>query len=261
MKGIRLLCGIILGCLLATLFITGTVRADLIWTPNDDFFNKHFEECERLGRSYMANGHNGYVEIKKNPLSEETIANKENETEFYVSFTYTGPSDRVWGVVEFDNSTGWIVMEDLLVIYDNISFMEEHEGDIEAFQGEWEDYVSGKEPVQFYPYPGSGKSTSAMDIKEDKPVVSYTYEDDEGRLWGYVNYYFSHKGWICLSDPRNANISGSKEAPQATLIPKASELPDPSYPLFSRDILVIVLLVAAVVVGTGMIIRIFWKKK
>ena len=261
MKGIRLICGIILACLLGTSFMTGSVQADLIWTPNDDFFNKHYEECERLERSYTANGMKGYVEIKKDPLSKETIANKENGIEFYVSFTYTDKKERVWGVVEFDQSTGWILMEDLLVIYDNISFMEEHKGNIEPFQGEWEDYVIGKEPVQFYSYPGSGISVSAMDIKEDKPVVSYTYEDGEGRLWGYINYYFSHRGWVCLSDPTNANIPGSKDEPQVTLIPKASELPDPSNPLLRREILIVVLLVGAVVVGTGVMIRIFWKRK
>ena len=261
MKGIRLICGIILACLLATSFITGSVRADVIFTPNDDFFNKHFEECERLVRSYTANGMKGYVEIKKDPLSKETIANKENGTEFYVSFTYTDDKEQVWGVVEFDQNTGWILMEDLLVIYDNISFMEEHKGNIEPFQGEWEDYVPGEESVQFYPYPGSGKSVSAMDIKEDKPEVSYTYEDGEGRLWGYINYYFAHSGWVCLSDPTNANIAGSKDEPQVTLIPKASEIPAPRGAFVSQELIILVLLVVAVVVGTGVMIRIFWKRK
>lgn len=248
-----------LTCLVTVLFITRPVCADIIWTPNDDFFNKHYEECERLERSYTANGEKGYVEINKNPLSKETVANKENGTEFYVSFTYTDEKDRLWGVVEYDDSTGWILMEDLVVIYDDISFLEEYKDDIQAYQGEFDDYVPEEEPLQFYQYPGSGLPISAMEIKEYKPEFRYTYKDAKGGLWVYVNYYFKHQGWIYLSDPTNANIPGSTLQPQVTIIPRASELPSNS--IVSSEILILVILVVAVVVATGVIIRIFWKKK
>ena len=252
---------IILACVLNMLFITKSVKADIIWTPNDDFFIKHYEECERLERSYIASGEKGYVEIRKNPLSKETVANKENGTEFYVSFTYTDKRDRVWGVVEQDDSTGWILMDELVVIYDDVSFLEEHKDDIQAYQGEFDDYVPEEAPLQFYEYPGSESPVSAMEIKQDKPEFSYTYKDEEGRIWGYVNYYFKHKGWICLGDPTNANITGSKEQPQLTIIPAASKLPEPSNSSVSSEIIILVILVVAVVIGTGILIRIFWKKK
>ncbi len=260
MKRIRLKGLGILACLLIALLMTKSVQADVIWTPNDDFFNEHYEECERLLRSYTANGEEGYVEIKKNPRSKETVKNVENGTEFYVSFTYTDEKGRIWGVVEYDEGTGWIIMEDMLVIYDNISFMEEHKDEIQAYQGEFDDYVPEEEPVQFYQYPGSGMLISAMDIKEDKPEFSYIYKDAEDRQWGYVAYYFSHRGWICLSDPTNASIPGSQEQPEVTTIPPITELPDPGSSV-STEVILIAVLVVAVILGTVVIIRLFWKKK
>ena len=252
---------VMLAFLVTVLFIARPVQADIIWTPNDDFFNAHYEECEQLERSYTANGEKGYIAIKKNPNSKETVANKENGTEFYVSFTYTDEKDRVWGVVEYDDSTGWILMEELVVIYDDVSFLEEHKNEFQAYQGEFDDYVPEEEPVQFYQYPGSGASISAMQIKEDKPEISYTYKDSEDRLWGYVNYYFKHRGWICFNDPTNASIPGSKVLPQVTVIPRTSELPKPSGFFASTEVILLAILVIAVVIGTGVIIRIFWKKK
>ncbi len=251
--------GIII-CLVMALLMSKQVQADVIWTPNDDFFEKHFDECEQLLRSYTANGEEGYVEIKKDPLSKETVENVRNGTEFYVSFTYTDKKGREWGVVEYDDSTGWILMEELSVIYDNISFMEEHKNEIQYYRDEFDDYVPEEEPVQFYQYPGSGKSISAMDIKEDKPEFIHVYEDAEGRLWGYVGYYFANRGWICLSDPTNANIPSSQEQSEVTIIPPTTELPDPGSSI-STEVILIAALVVAVVLGTIVIIRFFWKKK
>ncbi len=248
-------------CMMLILLLSKQVQADVIWTPNDDFFNKHYEECEKMLRSFTANGEKGYVEITKDPISMVAVKNVSNGTEFYVSFTYTDKKDRVWGVVEYEDSTGWILMEELTVIYDNISFMEEHEDEIRAYEGEFDDYVPGKERIQFYEYPGSGMATSAMDIMEDKPEISYTYKDAEGRLWGYIGYYFAHRGWICIDDPTNANIPGSEKQPEATIIPPATQLPDPSGSLISLEVVLTAVLVVAVVLATVVIIRIFWKKK
>jgi hypothetical protein len=251
----------ILACLVMVLLMSKSAQADVIWTPNDDFFEKHYEECEQLGRSYTANGEEGYVEIKKDPRSKETVENVENATEFFVSFTYTDKKGIVWGVVEYDDSTGWIRMEELLIIYDNISFMEEHKDEIKTYQGEADDIELGEEPVQFYQYPGSGTSISAIEIKEDKPEFSYTYEDPEGRLWGYVAYHFANRGWICLNDPTNAQIPAIQEEPEATMIPPAAELPDPSDSAISKEVALIVVLVVAVVLCTAVAISVFWKKK
>jgi hypothetical protein len=252
--------GLLVG-LMMTFIITKPAQADVILTPNDDFFHEHYEECEQLLRSYTVNGEEGYAEIKKYPKSKETVANVENGTEFYVSFTYTDDKDRLWGVVEYDSLTGWILMEDLAVIYDNISFMEEHKGEMQAYRGEFDDYNPGEELIQFYQYPRSGTAQSAMNLKEERPVFDYAFEDAEGLLWGHVNYYYTHRGWICLSDPTNANIPESKGQPEVTLIPPVAELPTQLGSPLRLELMLTVVLVVTVVIGTGVMIRIFWKKK
>ncbi len=249
-------------CLLAMCFLCRTARADVIWTPNDDFFMEHYSECENVARFYLANGEKGYVTIRKDPLSGKKAGSKENGTEFFVSFTYTDKKGKEWGVVEFDESTGWIQMEELTVVYDNISFCAEHENEFQDYQGEFDDYVQGKEPLQFYEYPGSGTPKSSMELQQDKPEFAYTYQDPEGRRWGYASYYFAHRGWICLSDPTNAELPAFRSGQEVTITPPAKELPARSPDgKISLEVLVLIVLVLAVVSVTAFIIHIFWRKK
>ncbi len=249
-------------CFLMVCLSWRTARADVIWTPNDDFFLKHYSECERVERSYLANGQVGYITIQKDPLSAEIVERKENGTEFYISFSYIDKKGKEWGVVEFDQKTGWIPMEELTVVYDNISFCDEHEDELQDYQGEFDDYVPEKEPLVFYEYPGSGSPEGWMEVQQEKPEFSRTYEDSEGRLWGYVGYYFAHRGWICLCDPTNTEIPAFGDGQEVTIIPPAKELPVESPDgKISPEAILLILLVAAVVFVTGLIIHIFWKKK
>ncbi|MDF2484185.1 MAG: hypothetical protein K0R46_353 [Herbinix sp.] len=251
----------VLACLVIALLVSNTAQADVLWTPNDDFFMKHYEECESLGRSYTANGEEGYVGIKKNPESKETLVNKENGSEFFVSFTYTDQKDNIWGVVEVDESTGWVLMTNLVVVYDNFSFIEEHESEFQAYEGELDDYEPGEDPFQFYEYPGSGTPISWMNLQEERPEFTYTYTDSEDRKWGYVGYYFGHGGWICFSDPTSANLAAIQDHPEITIIPPSTEMPLKTTPVISTEVILLVVLVAAVVLGTALLIRIFFKKK
>lgn len=30
--------------------------------------------------------------------------------------------------------------------------------------------------------------------------VDQIYEDKNGKRWGYISYYYTHSGWICIDD-------------------------------------------------------------
>lgn len=259
MKRFTKLFGVII-CLTMVFCMSRQVKADIIWTPEDDFFEKHYEECKQLLRNYTANGEEGYIEIKEDPTSKKTVENVKNGTEFYVSFTYTDRMSRVWGVVEHEKITGWILMKDLLVIYDNISFLEEHKDEIKTEPVEFDDTKLDGRPVHFYQYPGSVGTAGVPLKKEEKPQISSTYEDSEGRLWGYVSYYFASKGWICLSDPTNAELQGSPRQPGGIVIPPATSIPKPANAPIRTEVILITVLVTVLVLGTVVAIRIFWKK-
>lgn len=202
----KMICALLTACLLSV-----SALADVIWEPNDDFYQKHYEECEYLGRSYYANGQEGFVRAFETPEAKKTVETcLENGTELYVSFTmeYEGET---WGVVELgEGKTGWVLMDALMLIYDNQSFMEEHEAEFRPYDGSFEELcTSENQRVIFWSYPGSGQirgdfETLHQNYNSLNPDVTWT--DEEGRVWGHVGYYMAARGWVCLSDPGNESI-------------------------------------------------------
>lgn len=197
--------------LLAVCLLSVTAFADVIWEPNDDFYQQHYEECEYLGRSYYANGQVGFVMVFDTPVAENYVEHYlENGTELYVSFTMEYEGDD-WGVVELsDGRTGWVAMSALTLIYDNQSFIEEHEAEFVPYDGSFEKLcTSENQRVIFWTYPGSGKTsgdfeTLHQDYSPLQPDVMWT--DGEGRVWGRIGYYMAARGWVCLSEPDNEDL-------------------------------------------------------
>lgn len=251
--------------------------ADVIWEPNDSFYHQKSEDCVYNGRSYTVNGRNGSGTVFKEPGSKQTVAVINNGNVFYVSFTYKDNNGDNWGVVEFnpDGSgnladtdystaiTGWVPMSDLTVVYDYISFAEDHGSQFKPYTGNYDTFKSGG-PVVFWSYPGSGVIAweEAAFEYDDYFEISDTFTDDENRLWGYVGYYYGARNvWVCISDPSG---DGIEKAPPSPVPEAATALPDPELPAAGNDendaVLLIVVIVAAVVVITAVLIAVFWKK-
>ena len=108
----QLLCGLLAVCLLSA-----TALADVIWEPDDDFYQQHSEDCEYLGRSYYVNGPEGGAALYQNP-GGGYVRVVENGVPLYISFTYTDLGGTLWGVAEYGDAgdTGWVDMADLLLI-------------------------------------------------------------------------------------------------------------------------------------------------
>jgi len=241
-------------------------RGDVIWEPNDDFYRLRPEDCKYLNRSFTANGPDGSITVQKDPESGKKVTTIENGNSFYVSFTFTDARGRDWGVVQLeDGKSGWVLMEELVVVYDNISFCEDHKDEFKEYNGEFNpSEIDGK--VLFRSYPGSASITSkvqASDIRAEDFSFSYTYTDSEKRLWGYVPYYMGSRGWICLSDPTNEAIHAVKR-----VTPVISAVKDESRTISdrvadennSRVLFLIAGLVAVLVAATTILIRVFWKR-
>ena len=70
------------------LFCTISVRADVIWEPQDDFYEKHRSDCTHVGRQFIADGPDGKVILYKSPESVKEVATWENGYKVWISFTY-----------------------------------------------------------------------------------------------------------------------------------------------------------------------------
>jgi hypothetical protein len=257
--------------------------ADVIWEPSDSFYEQHREDCVYNNRHYTANGKDGVITVVKEPVSNEAVASVNNGNTFFVSFTYTDKDGAEWGVVEFnpdgsgnladlDYSTavsGWVRMTDMTVVYDDISFAEDHQSEFEPYTGNYEEFKNG-EPVTFWSYPGSGVVAWEEDAFErnDFFQITETFTDTDGRLWGYIGYYYGARNiWVCISDPSGAGIEKAQPTPIGSQTPpsaEASVLPnagkEPGQDNQTPMLFVIIAIVAAVVIVTAVLIAVFWKK-
>lgn len=254
-------------CLLAVLCCFA-VLADVIWEPSDSFYRGHLKECTHVGRTYTASGADGTVIVWKTPGSDTKMDTAKNGNTFFVSFTYKDKSGADWGVVEYTvdengntqssdktkagDKTGWIPMKDLAVVYDNISFCNDHQSEFQSYHGEMDGYKI-KKAVTLWTYPGSA-TYNTIDSIEKKPNISYTYTDKNGKQWGYLAYDKGARGWVCISAPEETpETSGTETAETFTSI-----VPEP------QDNTIVILLAAFIIITvavTAILISIFWKKK
>lgn len=196
--------------------------ADLIWEPQDSFYEKHRDECAYVGRRYELAGYDGTVSVWSAPGGRvtATVSNGERGT---VHFRWSGNGvdwGYVYGYSGNRNDGGWIPMDDLSPVYDSIQFTEDHEAEI----------VSGDPvPVEFrsavlYSYPGG---PAGRVLEEDaaympfSEVFSSVYTDENGLRWGYVGYYMGRRDdWVCLDDPMNEGL----DTGVAPVSPSAAQL-------------------------------------
>jgi hypothetical protein len=236
--------------------------ADMIVTPNNDFYTRHSGECIHVGRGFYANGPGGYVSVKEAPDAKKETARIENGEIIHIQFSYDH-NGQTWGAALLDKPDGWIPMEQLLLVYDHISFEEDHREEFYTYSGN----LNAPGDIVFWTWPGSGVVACVLEAENRNPeleenwlAVDYAYLDSAGREWGIFSYVYARRNcWACLSDPASVDIPAFNPAPQPYFRPAEGDTTaapasgGPSTPLL------IIILVAALAAVTALLIRIFWK--
>lgn len=191
--------------LLLALTVTIPASADLIFEPQNAFYERHRNECEYVNRSYIANGKNGYIYAYPAPgaLIPEGIINGER---IYISHSWVDQEDVAkteWGVTQDGK---WILMSDLALIYSWQEFEADFGEKFLEYDGSGDDIAS----ACLYSYPG-GVYSYTMEISDGgmdfSDALRYIYADANGLRWSYIGYYMGHRNsWICLDDPLNENL-------------------------------------------------------
>lgn len=236
--------------------------ADVIWEPEDSFYQKHVDECTYVGRKYELAGYDGNVTIWDAPGSVVS-GEYPNGTQGWVQFTWSD-SNVIWGYIyglggKVDD--GWVPMDDLTLVYDSEEFFKEHKAEITE---------TDQVPVDFhsavlYLYPGG--PTGGI-LEEDADYMTFSesfsavYTDADGLHWGYVTYYMgSRDAWVCIDDPQNAHLDTAVvpvEPSQAQLRGSQTVIPG----ILQRSPLLLAgALVVLVVIVTALIIRRVYPKK
>lgn len=252
--------------LLTAASLTAPACADVLWEPENRFYEKHQDECEPIVRAFYANGPEGFVTLWDAPGGSSVQAQYENGTVLEVYWKY-----KDWGCIstwEDGKSTdGWVPMDQLALVYDFQCFAEEYADFITDYNGEFADYAGDAAVVNFYEYPGAPEVKQAWETGEQWEVldnltgksdensyISQIFVDEEGRTWGYVNYMYGRlNAWFCLDEPGGTDFP-VREVDAADLTPaKAPVLPAKGYIPY--------VLVGAVVLVTAGVLMVLVKKR
>lgn len=258
-----------LTCLLtltALLALTAPAFADVLWTPENSFFEKHYDECEPLVRGYYANGPDGFVTLWDAPGGSIVQGQYENGTALWVYWLY-----KDWGCIGIweagKETDGWVPMDQLSLIYDYLCFEEEYANFITDYTGEFADYDGDAKAVNFYEYPGAPEAKQALSTdsfdglldnltgRSGNSYISKIFVDEDGRTWGYVGYVYGiRNAWFCLDDPDGTDFP-VREVSTADLTPARTPV------LPAKGYLPYVLVGAVVVVTAGVLLVLVKKKK
>ncbi len=211
--------------------------ADVMWEPmGNNFYERHREECEYVGRSYLANGKQGYVTLLEAPESASEVVNVPNGESLYVGQSWAAPDGTKWAVCEYaipkgddqgwDWKDGWTAMSGIALIYDWQCFQEDYESEFRPYDGSGD----ALDEVCLYSYPGGVYSET---LKEDKGYQPFAeafqnlYTDGEGRRWSFLGYYMGRRNaWACLDDPLNQDLGVG--TPQTVFQVRGGEGPAPA---------------------------------
>lgn len=178
------------------------VKADIIWEPYEDaFYMEHQMACVHLERVYTANGPDGKVITYKSPENPDVVESWENGYEVCINYTYTDEDGIVWGLNGM-TSTGWVPMEYMELVYDNISFAEEFEEKIVEEDGSIPAQYAGMN-IYAFSYPGAEKYIEINVPGDKEAMLGYdmTFVDEAGYKWGHINYFRGIRDvWVCLDN-------------------------------------------------------------
>ena len=236
--------------------------ADIIYEPENDFYVKHRSYMVYLNRSFTANGESGDVALKTSPGSDSEVYPLRNGSTTHIQYSclYNG---EYWGYSP--ELSGWLKLDQMLVLYDYVSFNEDHFDEFYAYKGDCEKITESGGAI-VWPWPGAKTPLWTFEgLDVDHYDISTAYIDSEGREWGFAEYIYGYRNiWICLSDPLNLNLPALTPAPEPAVwvsetvhvnIAAAENALDNVSP----TLIVIIALVAVIVAATAILIRAFWK--
>ena len=240
----------------ALLALCATARADVLWEPDNNFYAKHYDQCEYIGRQFYANGDEGFITLWDAPGGTRVVHQFPNGYTLWVYYQY---EDWVCAVVWGDEGeiSGWAPIEDFALKYDYLCFAEEYGDQIHPYDGQFKDYDGGAAEIVFYEYPGAPEPKDVWAAAEvldqltgtEGSYIDSVFTDEEGRTWGYVVYLFGSRNlWFCLDEPEGRDFPARQVGTPELTEAREPTLPVRGYiPYLLSGVLVIAVVAAAAV--------------
>ncbi|MBQ9080366.1 MAG: hypothetical protein IJY27_04755 [Clostridia bacterium] len=197
----------VLVLILLAALLCPSVSADVIIEPDrNSFFEAHRKECTYINRLYTVKSPG--TEAFKSPEDKKSLGPVAAGSLIRISHAYTAADGTEWGVhITADGWDGiWLPMSALTVVYDYISFEQQHGASFVDFDASVHTAPTGT--VCFWTYPGSGvvayfgiDTQRLGDAGYISGQISKVYRDEAGRDWGYIEYYYGVRNvWVALFD-------------------------------------------------------------
>ena len=245
----RILVAVLICSLFAVCFPSIATNADIIFMPQNDFFEDHKNECVPVERTFYFPGG---ISLRQEPGSKNKVkleahhAKLLTSKKIYVNYAYTHKGE-IWGFIEHVEHglgfSGWVLMDKALLVYDEISFMKDNKASFYNYPGgnqAIKEKLASASSIIVWKWPLGEKSisyestenygqwkevTRTIDNKYkyyDNLFVSYfltdAYNDGQGREWiriiDYSSFSNRYSYWICVSDPETENIPTSIPSPR-----------------------------------------------
>ncbi len=210
MKTIRIFL-LVLVCFL--LIPSVVAHADVIIEPENEFYEEYKSEIIYLGRSFIANGKDGFAAVREAPGAKSETGRLQNGEKTYFQYSCLYDGD-YWGyslVLQ-----GWIQTDQLLVLYDYVAFEEEHFNELYLYKGDYGKIKETRSAIA-WPWPGADAPLWTIeDIDMEYFYIIYAYKDSQGREWAFAESNDYGYMWICLSDLMNSDIPAFNPAPEPT---------------------------------------------
>ena len=233
--------------------------ADVLWMPRE---NVSYDYDKVLNRAFFTNGGDGYVTVYTAPNSMSKVTNLANGTQFCVVYTREEKDGSLWGLgheAVIDGAEGWVPLADMALIYDHISFEEDHSHEYQKYDGSGD----GLTEACTYSYPGGVYLSTAKTMDGGAYTLAEgfqnLYTDENGLRWSYIGYYYGLRNfWICIDDPMNENLGvetylseDQVRGVDSPIVPPAANVPDTGvFPLWAIPVaLVIVVAVVTAVIA------------
>lgn len=284
----KVLCLLLSLCLSAVFVISAT--ADVIWEPyGDSFYEEHRDEIQYENRYYKATSDLAYYKAPNGKIKEDRVIYADEL--FNVQYVYEDENGALWGNAYVPGMDSvWVLLDGCVRPYDRSDFENDYADQFVAVESQ-PDISFYADDVPLYDYPGAASSLYNMIVDEgtgDLPVYAHAYVDEAGNVWGELTYFRGLSGWVLLegdiatakapekerdfpigttepaaTDPTEAETNET-ESEQDTLSEENTETVttvEVAEPVAKQNMVVPVLLVAAVAAVTLAVLFIFFRKK
>ena len=215
-----------------------SVYADVVW--GNTFLEQNRNHTIPVDRTFQANGPMGHINLVEKPGLSKVLVKYENGRNITIGHAYRHMG-KYWGiqrVSHLSGTMGWVPMDQLLLFYDSIDFINDHQNEVHDFNGRL-DFLLNVDSLYIWKWPGSDREKIIYDnserfLDENALYGRYSYVDSEGRewvftmLWGGIDRQggmqpgplpgeMRAEGWICIDDPQNGQIPAFNPAPEPVI--------------------------------------------